>query len=97
FFFLILDCFPWDRDAEAERRTGYPTDETFTFSTTVIVVDDEPLGIQDTEPHDREVLTGLNNTRPTYFILNDEDDHVNEDATLYTNTNDKIIITIVQN
>ncbi|CAF4153175.1 unnamed protein product [Rotaria sordida] len=97
-FNLPIDhYFRVDRDAQAERRTDYPVDETFTFSTTVIVVDNEPLPIQDTQPHDREVLVGLNNTQHTYFIINDEDDHLNEDATLYTNMNDNIIIPIVQN
>ncbi|CAF4236960.1 unnamed protein product, partial [Rotaria sordida] len=94
---FITDYFRVDRDAQAEGRTDYPIDETFTFSTTVIVVDDEPLPIQDTQPHDREVLAGLNNTRLAYIIINDEDDHLNEDATLYTNMNDNIIIPIVQN
>ncbi|CAF4215268.1 unnamed protein product, partial [Rotaria sordida] len=89
--------FRVDRDAQAEDRTDYPVDKNFTFSTTVIVVDDEPLPIQDTQPHDREVRAGLNNAQPTYIIINNENGYVNEDATLYTNTNNNIIIPIVQN
>ncbi|CAF1319243.1 unnamed protein product [Rotaria sordida] len=89
--------FHVNRDAQAEGRTDHPIDENFTFSTTVTVVDDEPLPIQDTQPHDREVLATLNNTQPTYIIINGEDDHLNEDATLYTNVHNNIIIPIVQN
>ncbi|CAF4241643.1 unnamed protein product, partial [Rotaria sordida] len=33
---FITDYFRVDRDAQAEGRTDYPIDETFTFSTTVI-------------------------------------------------------------
>ncbi|CAF1451828.1 unnamed protein product, partial [Rotaria sordida] len=75
--------FRVDRDAQAEDRTDF--------------VDDEPLPIQDTQPHDREVRAGLNNAQPTYIIINNENGYVNEDATLYTNTNNNIIIPIVQN
>ncbi|CAF1231948.1 unnamed protein product [Rotaria sordida] len=91
-FNLPIDhYFRVDRDAQAENRAGHPVDETFTFSTTVMTADDEPLGIQDTQPHGTEVLAGLNNARPTYFIINDENGDVNEDATSYTMTNGNII------
>ncbi|CAF0943989.1 unnamed protein product [Rotaria sp. Silwood1] len=83
-----------DRDAQAEGRVDCPSDETLTFSRAVIVVNNEQLSIEDTQPHDAGVLIGLNNNRPTYFMIDNENGHVNENATLYTTMNDD---TIAQN
>ncbi|CAF4905724.1 unnamed protein product [Rotaria sp. Silwood1] len=80
-----------DRDAQAEGRVDCPSDETLTFSRAVIVVNNEQLSTEDTQPHDAGVLIGLNNNRPTYFMIDNENGHINENATSYTTMNDDII------
>ncbi|CAF3906070.1 unnamed protein product [Rotaria sordida] len=90
-YFVITVYVQSNRNAQIEGRTAHPTDETFKFSTTVIDADDEPLAIENTLSHDKGVLIGLNNNRHTYLIINNENGDANEDASLYTATNDNII------
>ncbi|CAF4087055.1 unnamed protein product, partial [Rotaria sp. Silwood2] len=86
-----------DQDAQAENRTAHPMDEWLAFSTNVIMADDDPLGIEDTQPHDREVLLQIIHIRHTYFIINYENGHTNEDATLYIYGNDHTIVLNIEN
>ncbi|CAF3262857.1 unnamed protein product [Rotaria sp. Silwood2] len=72
-------------------------DEWLAFSTNVIMADDDPLGIEDTQPHDREVLLQIIHIRHTYFIINYENGHTNEDATLYIYGNDHTIVLNIEN
>ncbi|CAF3121423.1 unnamed protein product [Rotaria sp. Silwood2] len=93
----IYRRFPWDRDAQAEDRTAHPTDEILALSTTMMIINDEPLAIVDMQRHDSGVLADVNYTRPTCYIINDKNSYVNEDATLYTDSINNIIVPIVQN
>ncbi len=43
------------------------------------------------------ILNGLNNVRRTHFIINHENDYVNEDATLCNNDDNNIITSNIQN
>ncbi len=67
------------------------------FSIIILVTDDEPLGIQDTQAHDIINLIYLNNIQRTDVIVNNENDSVNEDATLYNNVDNHIIVPVIQN
>ncbi|CAF4570673.1 unnamed protein product [Rotaria socialis] len=49
------------------------------------------LEIEDTQPHDLEAMIDLNNNQPPPFLINHEDNHVNEDATLYNIANENVI------
>jgi len=70
----------------------------FVYSSIIFLVwNDESLGIQDTQRPDMRILNGLNNVRRTHFIINHENDYVNEDATLYNNDDNNIITSNIQN
>ncbi|CAF1179767.1 unnamed protein product [Rotaria sp. Silwood1] len=48
-----LDCSSTlNRGAQVDGRTTHPVDEALTFSLTVMILDDIPLGFQDTQSHD---------------------------------------------
>ncbi|CAF1295179.1 unnamed protein product [Rotaria sp. Silwood1] len=85
-----------NRDAQAEGRTAYSSDQTIILSPTVIITNDEQLSIEDRQAHDAGVLRGINNNRPTYVITYNQNTHVNQDLTLYTTTNDNIFARNVQ-
>ncbi|CAF2210244.1 unnamed protein product [Rotaria magnacalcarata] len=91
YYFNLLINFFFRRN---RNPPAHANDHAFTFSLTVALADDdddEAFGIQDTQAHDYEILTSLNNYRRIYVMIMNENAHMNEDATLYENNADTIL------
>ncbi|CAF1420255.1 unnamed protein product, partial [Rotaria magnacalcarata] len=82
--------FRSDQAGEAEGHIAPPTDEVLADT------NEDRLGIEDTQPHDLEAMIDLNSNQPPVFLINREDNHANEDATLYSIANENVIPTGLQ-